>query len=139
VLALWFTGRLPYCGTVPPILLLSRIAMARPDAPRACRHQVRWPARVRSVDEVGWHAGQVVNLSVSGVLLRMDHQYRIGERVEVEIDFLTKPECRTVVSGVGFIVRKDAMIPGSAAVQFQFECGIARRRNDQGLEEGPRV
>ncbi len=69
----------------------------------------------------------------------MDHQYRIGERVEVEIDFLTKPECRTVVSGVGIIVRKDAMIPGSAAVQFQFECGIARRNIDQGLEESPRV
>ena len=84
---------MPSFGTVPPILLC-RVAMAYPDARRACRHEVRWPARVRSVDEVEWHTGQVVNLSVTGVLLRMDHQYRIGERVEVEIDFLTKPECK---------------------------------------------
>ena len=86
------------------------------------------------MNEVGWHAGQVVNLSVTGVLLRMDHQYRIGERVEVEIDFLTKPESKTVVSGVGLVVRKDAKIPGGAAVQFLFECGIAQRSSD-GLEE----
>jgi PilZ domain len=110
--------------------------MAQPDARRACRHEVRWPARVRSVDEVTWHDGQVVNLSVTGVLLRMDHQYRIGERVEVEIDFLSKPESKTVVSGVGLIVRKDARIPGGAAVQFLFECGIARRSVEAGLEEG---
>jgi hypothetical protein len=90
---------------------------------------------VRSGDEAGWHTGQVVNLSVTGVLLRMDRQYRIGERVEVEIDFLSRPECRTVVSGVGLVVRKDATIPGTAAVQFLFECGIARRSSEQGLEE----
>ena len=91
---------------------------------------------MRSVDESAWHTGQVVNLSVTGVLLRMDHQYRIGERVEVEIDFLTKPESKTVVSGVGLIVRKEARIPGGAAVQFLFECGIARRSVEAGLEEG---
>jgi hypothetical protein len=73
------------------------------------------------------------------VLLRMRHQYRIGERVEVEIDFLTKPESTTVVSGVGLIVRKDADIPGSAAVQFLFECGIGRRSNDSEVEEGQRL
>jgi hypothetical protein len=91
---------------------------------------------VRSTAEAGWHTGQVVNLSVTGVLLRMNRQYRLGERVEVEIDFLSRPECQTVVSGVGLIVRKDAMIPCSAAVQFLFECGIASRTSDHGLEEG---
>ncbi len=120
---------------MPPILLSYR-AMPKRDARRACRHEVRWPARVRSVDDVGWHTGQVVNLSVTGVLLRIEHQYRLGERVEVEIDFLTQPESTTVVSGVGLIVRKDANIPGSAAVQFLFECGIARRSHDSELEEG---
>ena len=99
--------------------------MAQPEVPRACRHRVRWPARVRSIDEVRWHSGHVVNLSVTGVLLWMDRQYRIGERVEVEIDFLTKPESRTVVSGFGYIVREDGKIPGGAAVQFLVECGEA--------------
>lgn len=113
--------------------------MARPDARRACRHDVRWPARVRSNDEAGWHTGQVVNLSVTGVLLQMNRPYQIGERVEVEIDFLSRPECQTVVSGVGLVVRKQAIIPGSAAVQFLFECGIANRTSDHAPEEGRRL
>jgi hypothetical protein len=64
---------------------------------------------------------------VTGVLLRIDRQYRIGERVEVEIDFLTKPECTTVVSGVGHIVREDSSVPGCAAIHFVIECGLSRR------------
>ena len=97
---------------------------------RACRHAVSWPARVRSVTEPGWRDGQIVNLSVTGVLLRVDHPYSVGECVEVEIDFLTQPEHRTVVSGVGYIVREDRTRPGAAAVRFETECGLAQRRND---------
>ena len=94
---------------------------------------------MRSNDEGGWHTGQLVNLSVTGVLLRMNRPYQIGERVEVEIDFLNRPECQTVVSGVGFVVRKDTKISGSAAVQFLFECGIGNRTSDHALEEGRRL
>ena len=104
--------------------------MALSDGTRACRHPVSWPARVRSVSETGWRDGQVVNLSVTGVLLQLDHQYSIGECVEVEIEFLTQPECKTVVSGVGYIVREDRALPRATAVRFEIECGLAQRRND---------
>jgi hypothetical protein len=107
--------------------LLYTAIVGLPNARRACRHYVSWPGRVRSVSEAGWHASQVVNLSVTGVLLRIDRQYRIGERVEVDIDFLSRPECTTVVSAVGYIVREDRSVPGSAAVHFIIECGLSRR------------
>lgn len=95
--------------------------MARLEARRACRHHVTWPARVRSIAETDWHPGQVINLSVTGVLLRIDQEYEIGERVEVEIDFLTRPECKTIVTGVGYVVREDAD-PRHAAIHFDLGC-----------------
>ena len=56
--------------------------MRKTETRRACRHPVTWPARVRSVTEDVWHAGQVVNLSVTGVLLQLERKYDVGERVE---------------------------------------------------------
>jgi Tfp pilus assembly protein PilZ len=82
---------------------------------------VKWPARVRAIAELDWHPGQVVNLSVSGVLLQTEQEYEIGERVEVEIDFLTHPDCRTIVAGVGWVVR-DGNDPRSAAIHFDLGC-----------------
>jgi Tfp pilus assembly protein PilZ len=73
---------------------------------------------VRSIAESGWHQGQVVNLSVTGVLLQTEQVYAIGERVEVEIDFLTKPETKTVVTGIGYVVREHKGEPRSAAIHF---------------------
>jgi Tfp pilus assembly protein PilZ len=96
--------------------------MARLEARRACRHRVKWPARVRSIAETGWHAGQVVNLSVTGVLMHTEREYEIGERVEVEIDFLTQPECQTVVTGVGYVVRENGTGPHTAAIHFDLGC-----------------
>lgn len=96
--------------------------MARVEMRRACRHTVKWPARVRSIAETTWHPGQVVNLSVTGVLLQIERPYDIGERVEVEIDFLTKPESKTVVTGVGYVVREPRGEPPSAAIHFDLGC-----------------
>ena len=62
--------------------------MARLEARRACRHYVRWPARIRSISDPTWRAGQVLNLSVTGVLVEIESAYGIGERVEVEIGLL---------------------------------------------------
>lgn len=95
---------------------------ARVEARRACRHRVKWPARVRSIAEADWHAGQVVNLSVTGVLLQSEQDYEIGERVEVEIDFLTRPEGKTIVTGVGYVVRENGVDPQSAAIHFDLGC-----------------
>ena len=58
--------------------------------PRACRHSVKWPARVKSIAGASWQPGHVLNLSVTGVLVQVDELYEIGERVEVEIDFFVE-------------------------------------------------
>jgi Tfp pilus assembly protein PilZ len=92
------------------------------EARRACRHTVKWPARVRSITESAWHPGQVINLSVTGVLLQTERSYELGERVEVEIDFLTKPESKTVVTGVGYVVREHRGEPPAAAIHFDLGC-----------------
>ena len=102
--------------------------MDRPDLRGACRHDVSWPARVRYAHETQWHPGQVLNLSVAGVLLQTEQAYRVGERVEVEIDFLAQPTSTTVVAGVGLVVRTDRRTPGRAAVQFAVECGLSTRQ-----------
>lgn len=96
--------------------------MVHSEQRRACRHRVKWPARVRSITERSWHAGQVLNLSVTGVLLVTEQAYEIGERVEVEIDFLTQPDSTTVVTGVGYIVRENGGNPHSAAIHFDLGC-----------------
>jgi len=96
--------------------------MERVEARRACRHVVTWPARVRSIAESKWHPGQVINLSVTGVLLQIERPYEIGERVEVEIDFLTKPETKTVVTGVGYVVREQGAKPYTTAIHFDLGC-----------------
>ena len=98
------------------------MATQRVEARRACRHNVAWPARVRSIADTKWHPGQVVNLSVTGVLLQTERTYEIGERVEVEIDFLTKPETKTVVTGVGYVVREHGGSPYCAAIHFDLGC-----------------
>ncbi len=96
--------------------------MAHAEARRACRHRVKWPARVRSISETPWHPAQVLNLSVTGVLLQTDQAYEIGERVEVEIEFLTQPEIKTVVTGVGYVVREDRAETRCAAIHFDLGC-----------------
>ena len=101
--------------------------MARPEARRASRHHVRWPARVRSIAESKWRAGQVLNLSVTGVLLHLEQPYEIGERVEVEIDFLAQPESKTVVTGVGYVVREHGGDPHNAAIHFDVDCAPGPR------------
>ena len=100
--------------------------MARLEERRARRYSVKWPVRVRSVGELEWQTGRVVDLSVSGVLFQLDNQYRVGAQVEVEIDFLT-PDSSTVVSGVGVIVREHESLKNAAAVRFQIECGLSTR------------
>ena len=107
--------------------------MSHIEARRACRHDVTWPARVRSITESRWHRGQVVNLSVTGVLLQLDRTYDIGERVEVEIEFLTQPQAKTVVSGVGYVVREHARDPYSAAIHFDLGCRPAPRTSEPAV------
>lgn len=94
---------------------------------RAHRYGVNWSARVRCVGEEGWHPGHIVNLSVTGVLLQTQRHYPVGERVEVEIDFLARPHATTIISGVGRVIREDHSAPGTAAIEFITECELMRK------------
>jgi hypothetical protein len=97
------------------------------EARRASRHHVKWPARVRRVTESDWNTGQVINLSVTGVLMKMERRYEVGERVEVEIDFLAQPESKTVVTGLGYVVREHDGNAHLAAIHFDLGFGPAPR------------
>ena len=95
--------------------------MARLEARRASRHHVTWPARLRSIASTKWQPAQVLNLSVTGALLRTEQTYEIGERVEVEIHFLTHPRYKTIVTGIGYVVREDCNVQ-AAAIHFDLGC-----------------
>ena len=95
--------------------------MARSEARRASRHHVKWPARLRAIASTKWQPAQVLNLSVTGALLRIEQSYEIGERVEVEIHFLTHPEYKTIVTGIGRVVREDCHVQ-AAAIHFDLGC-----------------
>ena len=107
------------------------LAMSAQDCGRASRQEVTWPARVRAKGRAEWHEAWVLNLSVTGALLQVEHRYPLGEVVEVEIDILSRPDCQTVVAGTGCVVREHRPIPNSVAVQFDTECSIARRRGNE--------
>ena len=111
--------------------------MARPKARSACRHDVNWPVRVKGARDTEWLAGRVINLSVTGVLLEIARDYRVGDRVEVEIDFMAHPASTTVVAGVGLVVRTEPKLPGRTAVQFAVECGLSHR-DDAGSPSNSR-
>ena len=77
---------------------------------------------MRAIAETDWHQGHVVNLSVTGVLLQIPQPYGIGQRVEVEIEFDTQSGCRTVVTGIGWVVREEDTDPRNAAIHFDVGC-----------------
>jgi hypothetical protein len=85
---------------------------------RAQRFGVNWPMRVRPLGSDEWHDCRTLNLSVSGVLLRTyGRDLDMGARVEVEIHFPPLAR-RSIVSGVGHVVRHESSIPGGVAVHF---------------------
>jgi hypothetical protein len=106
---------------------------------RARRQQAAWPGRIRAKGQTKWRKARVINLSVTGVLLRVDHLFPLGECVEVEIDFLSQATSQTVVAGSGFVVRKHPPIPNSTAVQFETECSIARRQGHEPAPSDPKL
>jgi hypothetical protein len=85
---------------------------------RAQRYGVSWPVRIRHVNEEQWHSARTVNLSVTGALIRTYRPLRVGEDVEVEIEFLAHAERKAVVSSLAHVVREDPSVPGGAAIHF---------------------
>lgn len=94
---------------------------------RANRYGVNWSMRIRHIDENRWHTARTVNLSVTGVLLHSRRRYRVGDRVEVEINFFTQPHATTIVSGVGHVIREAHSPSPTVAIQFLQECELTRK------------
>lgn len=94
--------------------------MEQSDPPRrAQRYRVNWPVRIRPVEgDEPWHPCRTVNVSVTGMLLRTYRRFRVGERVEVQIEFLAAAHAKSIISGVGHVVREEPSIPGAAAIHF---------------------
>ena len=88
---------------------------------RAQRYAVNWPVRIRRMTGTKWHAGRSVNLSVTGILLEVGTRYNVGDRVEVEIEFLAHPEMKTVIRGAGHVVRQVPSARGGAAIKFDVD------------------
>ena len=77
---------------------------------------------------------RAVNLSVSGILLQMPRPHRIGERLECEIDCLVRRERRTVLRGVGEVVRNGNNRRTLAAVHFDMNGASIVSSNRRQLE-----
>ena len=85
---------------------------------RARRHAISWGVRVRRVDEAEWNVAKAVNLSVTGILLRMPPRYRVGDCLEWEIDCLFKQDMTTILRGIGEVVREDNNRGELIAIRF---------------------
>jgi hypothetical protein len=88
---------------------------------RATRYAVSWRVRVRRVDDSKWNVARAVNLSVSGILLQLPQRHRVGERLECEIDCRVRPEMKTMLRGVGEIVRHGKSRHALAAIHFDVD------------------
>src|SRR5688572_1480426 len=86
--------------------------------PRAHRYGVAWPVRIRTPAGGQWSIGTSVNLSISGVLVEVRRQWRIGEVLELELDFPAAGAARQTVGAIGRVSRTDGQVLDRAAIQF---------------------
>ena len=57
-------------------------------------------------------------MSVTGMLLDLAPRYRVGEVIEWELDYFVRPDAKTMVRGVGRVVRKPRRRVALLAIQF---------------------
>jgi hypothetical protein len=62
--------------------------------------------------------GTSVNLSTSGVLVEVRRQWRIGEVLELELEFPSAGATRQTVGAIGQVSRTDGHARDRAAIQF---------------------
>jgi hypothetical protein len=77
-----------------------------------------------------------VNLSVSGMLVRMPRQYRVGESLEWEIEFLIKAGMKTILRGVGEVVRSENLRRPLTAIRFDIKGTSIARLELQPMSQG---
>ena len=103
-----------------PISCLQRVMSQTEIAARARRFDVRWPVKVRRLDESTWDAASSLNISTSGILIETPLSYGVGDRVELEISFLGNTDGNTIVGTFGHVVRHHTapLPPRGTAVKF---------------------
>ena len=99
--------------------------------PRAHRYGVAWPVRIRTPVSGQWSTGTSVNLSTSGVLVEVRRPWRIGEILELELDFPAAGATRQTVGAIGRVSRTDGQVLDRAAIQFD---GAELPRNPHGVD-----
>jgi hypothetical protein len=77
-----------------------------------------WPVRIRTPVSGEWLSGTSVNLSTSGVLVEVRRQWRVGEVLEMELDFPSAGAARQTVGAIGYVSRTDGQGLDRAAIQF---------------------
>jgi len=87
--------------------------------PRANRYGVSWPVRVRTSANGQWAIGTAVNLSITGVLVEVRRQWRIGELLELELDFPSPTALRQTIGAIGRVSRTDSQTMSRAAIEFE--------------------
>src|SRR5687768_7006175 len=92
--------------------------------PRAYRYGVSWPVRIRTPASGQWSIGTSVNLSISGVLVEARRQWRIGEVLELELDFPSPGATPQTVGAIGHVSRTDGQTLDRAAIQFDLSAHL---------------
>jgi hypothetical protein len=114
----------------------SRSGMMNPSiCQRATRYAISWGVKVRRIDDARWSMARGVNLSVSGILVHMPRAHRIGERIEGEIDCVVRPGRKTVLRGVGEVVRNGNNRRTLAAIHFDVNGASIVSSNRRQFEE----
>ena len=84
-----------------------------------------------------------MNLSVTGILLQMPQPQRIGERLECEIDCFLRQGRKTILHGVGEVVRNGNSRGTLAAIHFDLNGASIRsevvKSADQVLDDAKLV
>jgi len=97
-------------------------------SPRAQRYGVNWAVRVRTPSHGEWSTGMSVNLSVSGVLVEVGREWRIGEVLELELEFPCTGAAPQTVGAIGHVTRTDGKVFGRAAIQFAVPTAVQASR-----------
>ncbi len=87
---------------------------------RARRYDVRWPLKVRRLDDSTWETARSVNISTSGILFEAPLSYSVGERVELEINFLGN-NGGTIVGTFGLVVRHHDLVAQASGTAVKFD------------------
>ncbi|HLK60318.1 MAG TPA: PilZ domain-containing protein [Chthonomonadaceae bacterium] len=96
---------MPACATVEALPIFEKIQTTYNE--RAARYSVFWPVTVGNVSYGGIY-GQIVNISVSGVLFLSPWPHEMGERVLLCTDNNSLPRLRLVVE----VTREQECLPG---------------------------